>query len=70
MLMREFVYLVRVSPCLTIKFRFVQKYISKNTSFKFMTDTTILHMHDDLEDLKKDVAVIKHILSQGSVRKV
>ncbi len=29
-----------------------------------MTSTEIAHMHEDLEILKRDIAVIKHILSQ------
>ena len=29
-----------------------------------MNETTIDHMHKDLEALKQDVAVIKHILSE------
>lgn len=32
--------------------------------FVFMSDATIEHMHNDMEDLKKDIAVIKHILSE------
>jgi len=27
-------------------------------------EATIVHMHDDLEELKRDVALIKHILSE------
>ena len=29
-----------------------------------MSDATIEHMHLDLEELKRDMAVIKHILSE------
>lgn len=29
-----------------------------------MTNTDIKHMHEDLEALKQDVAIIKHILSE------
>ncbi len=29
-----------------------------------MSDATIVHMHNDLEELKRDIAVIKHILSE------
>ena len=29
-----------------------------------MTAIALEHMHQDLEDLKKDIAVIKHILSE------
>ena len=29
-----------------------------------MAETTVEHMHSDIEALKKDVAVIKHILSE------
>ena len=29
-----------------------------------MSDTTIEHMHDDIEELKRDIAVIKHILTE------
>lgn len=29
-----------------------------------MSEATIVHMHNDIEDLKRDVAVIKHILSE------
>ncbi len=29
-----------------------------------MADAEIAHMHSDLEELKRDVAVIKHILSE------
>jgi len=29
-----------------------------------MSDATIVHMHKDLEELKRDIAVIKHILSE------
>ena len=29
-----------------------------------MSETAVVHMHSDLEELKRDVAVIKHILSE------
>lgn len=29
-----------------------------------MSDATIVHMHNDIEELKRDIAVIKHILSE------
>ncbi len=29
-----------------------------------MTSSTMKHMHDDLEILKRDLSVIKHILSE------
>lgn len=29
-----------------------------------MTETAVQHIHNDLEELKRDVAVIKHILSE------
>ncbi len=29
-----------------------------------MSDATIVHMHNDLEELKRDIAIIKHILSE------
>lgn len=29
-----------------------------------MSEATLKHMHDDLEALKRDMAVVKHILSE------
>ena len=29
-----------------------------------MSDATIEHMHTDIEELKRDIAVIKHILTE------
>ncbi len=29
-----------------------------------MTELELQHMHEDLEDLKRDISVIKHILSE------
>ncbi len=29
-----------------------------------MNTTTVQHMHEDLEELKRDLAVIKHVLSE------
>lgn len=29
-----------------------------------MSDTAIVHMHNDIEEVKRDIAVIKHILSE------
>lgn len=39
-------------------------FINKGALYIFMAESTLEHMHKDLETVKRDLAVIKHILSE------